>query len=201
MRSLSTKVSGFVTSQGAMIVESAVASHQTGGRGRPFLELRGRPGRLALAAFRLPLPLYRRGWGWLLGHTFLLLVHAGRKAGKPYSTVAMVVSYDPRTHEAVICSAWGKDTDWIRNLRAHPALKVQIGRDSFTPGQRFLSEDESAAVLAEFQHRHPYRMRLLASVLGWGDLRSAAAARAFVSTRPFVSLWPADSGHQSPEGD
>jgi len=201
MRSLSTKVSGFVTSQGAMIVESAVASHQTGGRGRPFLGLRGRPGRLALAAFRLPLPLYRRGWGWLLGHTFLLLVHAGRKAGKPYSTVAMVVSYDPRTHEAVICSAWGKDTDWIRNLRAHPALKVQIGRDSFTPGQRFLSEDESAAVLAEFQHRHPYRMRLLASVLGWGDLRSAAAARAFVSTRPFVSLWPADSGHQSPEGD
>ena len=201
MRSLSKRVSGFATNQGAMIVESAVASHQTGGRIRPFLGLRGRPGCLALAAFRLPLPLYRRGWGWLLGHTFLLLVHAGRKTGKPYSAIAMVVSYDPRTHEAVICSAWGKDTDWIRNLRAHPALKVQIGRDSFTPGQRFLSEDESAAVLAEFQHRHPYRMRLLASVLGWGDLRSAAAARAFVSARPFVSLWPADSGHQSPEGD
>jgi deazaflavin-dependent oxidoreductase (nitroreductase family) len=187
--------------QGAMIMEGSVASHQIGRRVRPLLGFRGRPGRLALAVFRLPLPLYRRGWGWLLGDTFLLLVHAGRKTGKPFSTVAMVLSYDPRTHEAVICSAWGKDTDWIRNIRAHPALMVQIGRESFTPGQRFLSAEESVAVMAEFQRRHPYRTRLLASVLGWGDLRSAAAARAFVSTRPFVSLWPAGSGCESPGGE
>jgi deazaflavin-dependent oxidoreductase (nitroreductase family) len=182
-------------------VGSPVASHPAGPRATPLLGFRRQPGRLALAVFRLPLPLYRRGWGWLLGDTFLLLVHAGRKTGKPYSTVAMVLSHDPRTREAVICSAWGKDTDWIRNIRAHPALKVQIGRDSFTPGQCFLSEDESAAVLAEFQHRHPYRARLLAAVLGWGDLRSAAAARAFVSTRPFVSLWPTGPGHQRPGGE
>jgi deazaflavin-dependent oxidoreductase (nitroreductase family) len=184
-----------------MIVEGSVASHQVGRRVTPLLGLRGRPGRLALAVFRLPLPLYRRGWGWLLGDTFLLLVHAGRKTGKPYSTVAMVLSYDPRTHEAVICSAWGKDTDWIRNIRANPALKVQIGRESFTPGHRFLSDDESVAVVAEFQHRHPYRTHLLASVLGWEDLRSPAAARAFVSTRPFVSLWPVGSGYRSPGGE
>ena len=106
----------------------------------------------------------------------------------------MVLSYDPPSHEAVICSAWGKDTDWIRNIRAHPALKVQIGRESFTPDQRFLSRDESVTVLAEFQRRHPSRSRLLASVLGWGDLRSDTAARDFVSTRPFVSLWPRGSG-------
>lgn len=140
--------------------------------------------------FRLPLLLYRRGWGWLLGDTFLLLAHAGRKTGKRYSTVAMVLRYDPRTREAVICSAWGKDADWIRNIRARPALQVQIGRDSFTPQQRFLTQDESLAVVAEFRRRHPGRSRLLASVLGW-DLRSDAAIRDFVSTRPFVSLRPA----------
>ena len=183
-----------------MIAGSSVASHQAGGRVTPLLGLRGRPGRLALAVFRLPLPLYRRGWGWLLGDTFLLLVHTGRRTGKPYSTVAMVLSYNPRTRTAVICSAWGKDTDWIRNIQAHPALKVQIGRESFTPGQRFLSEDESVAVMAGFQRRHPYRSRLLASIMGWGDLRSDAAARDFVSTRPFVSLWPAGSDHQPSGG-
>jgi deazaflavin-dependent oxidoreductase (nitroreductase family) len=144
-----------------------------------------------LAIFRLPLPLYRRGWGWLLGHTFLLLVHAGRKTGTPYSAIAMVLSYDPRTREAIICSAWGKNTDWIRNIRARPALQVQIGRESFQPEQSFLTEDESLAVVADFQLRHPHRSRLLASILGWGDLRCAAAAREFVSTRPFVSLRPA----------
>jgi deazaflavin-dependent oxidoreductase (nitroreductase family) len=184
-----------------MTVESSVASHPAGRRATPLLGLRRRPGRLALAVFRLPLPLYRRGWGWLLGDTFLLLVHAGWKTGKPYSTVAMVLSYDPQSHEAVICSAWGKETDWIRNIRAHPALRVQIGRESFTPGQRFLSEDESVAVVAAFQRRHPYRSRLLASVMGWGDFRSAAAVREFVSTRPFISLWPLSPGHESTGGE
>lgn len=182
-------------------MEGSVASHSADRRATPLLGLRRRPGRLALAVFGLPLPLYRRGWGWLLGDTFLLLVHTGRKTGKPYSTVAMVLSYDPQSREAVICSAWGKETDWIRNIRAHPALEVQIGRESFTPDQRFLSEDESVAVVTGFQRRHPHRLRLLASVLGWGDLRSAAAARDFVSTHPFVSLWPLGSGHPLTGGE
>jgi deazaflavin-dependent oxidoreductase (nitroreductase family) len=146
-----------------------------------------------LAVFRLPVPIYRRGWGGLLGHTFVLLDHAGRKTGTLRSTAAMILTYDPRTNETVICSAWGPDTDWIRNIRARPALRVHIGRDSFTPQQRFLSEDESLAALAEFRHRHPGRLRLITSILGWGDLRSDTAARDFARTHPFVSFRPADS--------
>ena len=124
---------------------------------------------------RLPLPLYRRGWGWLLGHTFLLLVHAGRETGKPHETAVMVLTYDADTREVVICSAWGQNTDWIRNLRAHPALEVRIGADSFVPEQRFLTDDESFAVAAEFRGRHPWRLRLFSWVLGWDDLRSDTA--------------------------
>jgi deazaflavin-dependent oxidoreductase (nitroreductase family) len=156
-----------------------------------ILGLRRQPGRLALAIFHLPLPLYRRGWGWLLGRTFLVLTHTGRKSGKIRETAAMVLGDDRATGEAVICSVWGENTDWIRNLRSHPALRVQIGRDSFAPEQRFLSEDERLAVAIEFRHRHPLRLRLLAAVFGWGDLRSDQAAREFVRTRPFVGLRPA----------
>jgi deazaflavin-dependent oxidoreductase (nitroreductase family) len=174
-----------------MAVGGSVASGPLGRTARPLLGLRRKPGRLALAVFRLPLPLYRRGWGGLLGHTFLLLVHAGRKTGKLYSTVAMVLRYDRQTREAVICPAWGQGTDWIRNIRVRPALQVQIGRESFTPQQRFLSQDESLAVVAGFRRAHPQRLRLLESILGWGDLRSDTAARDFVSTRPFVSFRPA----------
>jgi deazaflavin-dependent oxidoreductase (nitroreductase family) len=184
-----------------MAVGSSVVPHPADRGSTPLLGLRRRPGRVALAVFRLPLLLYRRGWGWLLGDTFLLLVHAGRKTGKRYSTVAMVLRYEPHTREAVICSAWGQDADWIRNIRAHPALQVQIGRQSFIPQQRFLTQDESLAVLAGFRRRHPHRSRLLASVLGWGDLGSDAAAREFVSTRPFVSLRLIDSDHQLTGGE
>lgn len=151
-----------------MALGSSAASHPADRAAKPLLGLRRKPGRLALAVFRLPLPLYRRGWGGLLDHTFLLLVHAGRKTGKPHSAVALVLTYDRQTHEAVICSAWGQDTDWVRNIRVRPALQVQIGRESFTPQRRFLSEDESLAVVAGFGRRHPWRLRLVTSILGWG---------------------------------
>jgi deazaflavin-dependent oxidoreductase (nitroreductase family) len=157
---------------------------------RSLLGLRRQPGRLALAAMRVPRPLYRHGWGRLLGHAFLLIAHQGRKSGKRRETVAMALTYDPDTREVVVCSAWGPDTEWIRNLRAHPALEIQIGRDSYVPEQRFLSEDEAVAVGTAFRQRHPRRLRLLATILGWGDLGSDDAVREFVRTRPFVSFRP-----------
>ena len=158
---------------------------------KPLLGLRREPGRIALAFMRLPLRLYRRGFGWLLGDAFLLIAHVGRKTGRPRETVAMTLTYDPETREAVVCSAWGPNTDWIRNLRARPAVRIEVGRQSYAPEQRFLSEDESLAVGVEFRRRHPLRWRLLSAILGWGDLDSEAALRAFVRSRPFVSFRPA----------
>lgn len=160
-------------------------------RTRPLLGLRRRPGRLALLVFRLPLPLYRAGWGWLfLGHTFLVLTHVGRKTGTPHATAAMVLAEDKTTGEVVICSVWGPHADWIRNLHAHPALRVQIGRTTFVPQHRFLTDQEAFVVGADFRHRHPWRVRLISRVLGV-DLHSDAGIRDFIDTRPFVALRPA----------
>jgi deazaflavin-dependent oxidoreductase (nitroreductase family) len=168
-----------------------VAAHRRARVRRPLLGLRRQPGRLALAAMRVPRPLYHRGWGWMLDHTFLLIAHQGRKTGKRRETVAMALMYDADTREAVVCSAWGPNTEWIRSLRAHPALQIQIGREAYVPEQQFLSEDESVAVVREFQRRHPWRTRLFAATLGWGDLSSETAVREFVRSRPFVSFRPA----------
>jgi deazaflavin-dependent oxidoreductase (nitroreductase family) len=141
--------------------------------------------------FQLPLVLYRHGWGRLLGTTFMLLVHAGRKTGQPHLMTAMVMGWDPATREVVIFSGWGPDSDWVRNLRAGPALRVEVGRESYAPQHRFLSEDESVAVASEFVRRHPYRVRLATRILDWPDLRSEPALRDFVRTHPFVALRPA----------
>jgi hypothetical protein len=72
----------------------------------------------------------------------------GRAPGPHVLAAGPRRAQDRQTSEAVICSAWGQDADWIRNIRARPALQVQIGRESFTPEQRFLSEEESLAVVA-----------------------------------------------------
>lgn len=159
-------------------------------RGR-LLGLRVAPGRIAVAMFRLPLRLYEHGGGRLLGHTFLRLVHVGRRSGREHSTVAMVLAFDPVTQEAVICSAWGPEADWIRNLRAGPAVRVDVGSASYRPRHRFLTADEAVAVATDFRHRHPYRLRFMSRVLGWGDLSTEQAVRAFVEVRPFVALRPA----------
>lgn len=158
---------------------------------RPLLGVRRRPGRLALLLMRAPRPLYHHGLGRLLGNTFLLITHVGRRTGRQRETVAMALRYDPISRETVVCSAWGPETEWIRNLRANPAVRIDIGRDSYEPEQRFLSQDEATAVVTEFRLRHPRRVRLLAAVLGWGELEGAGAVRAFVRDRPFVSFRPA----------
>ena len=52
----------------------------------------------------------------------------GRKTRKRRETVAMALTYDPGTREAIVCSAWGLNTEWIRNLRAHPLpVEVELG--------------------------------------------------------------------------
>jgi deazaflavin-dependent oxidoreductase (nitroreductase family) len=160
-------------------------------RKRPLLGVRTQPGRVALAVFRLPLPLYRAGLGWLLGDTFMLLVHVGRRTGRPHEMTAMVLDHDPAARAVVICANWGASSDWVRNLRAGPALRVQVGRDSFTPEHRFLTEDEAYAVVREFCRRHPHRVRFAGRIMGWADLRLDEVVRDFVATRPLVLFRPA----------
>lgn len=157
---------------------------------RPLLGLRRKPGRLALALFRVPLPAYRHGAGWLLGHTFIEFTHVGRNTGQPHETVAMVLRYDEGMREAVICAAWGPETDWFRNLRAGPATEVRFGRDRYLPQHRFLTAGAALDVAVCFRRDHPHRLHLLQSVLGWGDLGDDAALRQFAAAHPMVAFRP-----------
>ena len=100
--------------------------------GRRFLGLRNAPGRLAVAVLRIPLALYRRGWGWMLGRTFCCsCTSAARPDGgtRPWPWCSLTTSH-PRL---VICSAWGPGADWLRNLHAAPRAEILIGRDRFSP--------------------------------------------------------------------
>ena len=173
-------------------------SAPTGSR-RPLLGLRRRPGRLAAAFFRLPLKAYQHNAGPAVGRTFLAFTHVGRTTGQPHRTVAMVLHYDETTREAVIASAWGPQTDWYRNLRAHPAVQVQLGGQAFTPQQRFLPDAEAVDVLVQFRREHPHRLRFFSSVLAWGDLSDGERVREFIRTHPFVAFRPAEGAHTPAE--
>ena len=68
----------------------------------------------------------------------------------------------------------------MSQLRAGPAAKVQLGRASFTPEHRVLTEAKAFYVTTAFPREHLHRMRLITRILGWGDHRDDAAAREFV---------------------
>jgi len=157
-----------------------------------LLGLRQQPGRVALMFMRMPLRAYAHDQGRLLGHTFLQFTHAGRTSGKAYRTVAMVLDFDEITSEAVICAAW--DTDWFRNVQARPASNVKIDRLSFTPVQRFLTEEEAFAVVRRFRAAHRHRVALISRLFGWGDMGDDRKVLAFVRAHPFVAFRPATSG-------
>jgi hypothetical protein len=57
------------------------------------------------------------------------------------------------------------------------------------PQHRFLSQEEAFAVGQEFRRRHPLRVRLVRRALGV-DLRSDAAMREFLTSRPCVAFRP-----------
>jgi len=157
---------------------------------RALLGLRRQPGRLALHFMHMPLRAYEHDKGHLLGHAFVKFTHIGRRTGKPHEAVAMVLRDEAETGEVVICAAWGPTTDWYRNIEKAPAPTVTMGRTTFTPAQRFLDEDEAFEVGVRFRREHPHRLRLLAAILGWGNLRDDAQMRAFVRRHPFVGFRP-----------
>jgi deazaflavin-dependent oxidoreductase (nitroreductase family) len=141
-------------------------------------------------AFSLPLYLYRWHLGWLVGHRFLMVTHLGRKTGRRRQTGPEVAHYDPATQECIVVAAWGEQTDWYRNLQAHPALQVQVGSTRYPPVQRFLTFEETWALLCDYQRVHPRGLRVLLRFMGYGyhgsqeELRAIAQVVRAVAFRP-----------------
>jgi hypothetical protein len=118
----------------------------------------------------------------------MTIAHLSRVMG---ATDETDIHYDEATGEAVICPARGAETDWYRNLQAGPPIQMQLGRDSYVPEHRFLSDDEAFEVGVGFRRDHPHRLRLLGTVRGWGDLEDDGAVRQFVRAQPPVRGTPA----------
>jgi deazaflavin-dependent oxidoreductase (nitroreductase family) len=140
--------------------------------------------------FRAPILLYRLGCGWLLGHQFLLLIHAGRRTGRIHDTVLKVLRYDPRTGESIVAAAWGKEADWYRNIQAQPALAVYTGRDRYVPAQRRLPADEAFAVFEDWTRRQRRFATLMLGQIGHAIDGPEAERRALVARFPFIGLRP-----------
>ena len=104
---------------------------------------------------RAPIPLFRHGFGWLLGPRLLLLEHIGRRSGEA-RFVCLEVARRPGPGRFIVPSGFGTRSQWYRNLRAHPECFVSTGRIRRAPATaRLLTPAESAAELERYQRARP----------------------------------------------
>jgi deazaflavin-dependent oxidoreductase (nitroreductase family) len=122
--------------------------NQSGGQIIPYP--RGLVGELV----RLPLLLYRLGLGPLVNLLpLLILTTRGRKSGRPRHSV---LEYRRHGTKHYVVSAWGRQTQWMQNLLAHPLVTVQKGQDSFGARASLVEDSgEALRVLYLFRKKAP----------------------------------------------
>lgn len=127
----------------------------------------GPPTELWRLLFRAPVHLYRWHLGGLLGHRFLLLTHVGRVSGEPRRSVLEVVGHDVRTGSYDVASGFGAGSHWYRNIRRHPEVTIQVGRQVLPAIAEALSAEESGRAMVDYARRHPKAARQLMKLCGF----------------------------------
>jgi deazaflavin-dependent oxidoreductase (nitroreductase family) len=70
---------------------------------------------------------------------YCYLTTTGRKSGNPHE---IEIWFGIQGNSLYLLSGGGDDSDWVRNLRANPNVKVRIGKHTFTGIARIVSEDK-----------------------------------------------------------
>jgi deazaflavin-dependent oxidoreductase (nitroreductase family) len=118
-----------------------------------------KPGRMVRAMFRMPLLQHRLGLDGALSQMVLFLETTGRKTGLTRTTPLGFV-HDPAIDTYFVSAGWYGRTDWYRNLRANPHVRVVHGRRAFWCEARPLPEAEAAPIIGRTAARNPFALRV-----------------------------------------
>ncbi len=139
---------------------------------------------------RAPIWLYNHRLGGLLGSRLVLLNHIGRKSGIARQVVVEVVRSDSSTGQIVVCSGWGKSSQWYQNLLARPNITIQRGSHSQAVSAVFLTEPESGNEMVRYSRAHPRAARKLCTFMNFDCDGTTDGYRAVGEQLPFIRLDP-----------
>jgi deazaflavin-dependent oxidoreductase (nitroreductase family) len=125
------------------------------------------PTGIVAALFRMPIYLYRTGFGWLFGQRLLLLTHIGRVTHRQRHTVLEVVEHDRTDNTYVVASGWGPSAQWHQNIIRQPQVTIRVGRREHRARAVPLTAEEGGNVLTRYASRHrTVATQLLPRLLG-----------------------------------
>lgn len=120
--------------------------------------------------FKVPLFLHRIGLvSWIekfSGAQWMLITTTGRKTGKPRRVMVDVIDYDKAADTYYVEAAYGERADWVRNIRANPVFRGQVGRRKFAARAERLSPDEAADKMVAYFRRVPAYAKLVMTLGG-----------------------------------
>src|SRR5262245_48017631 len=121
------------------------------------------PGRLLWAINRIPTWIFKLRLGRVFGSRFAMITHRGRKSGKPHTVIVETADGSPENGRLVYIVAYGKRAQWYKNLRAAPAVSLEIrGKVYDEPRHEFLDGEGTERAIASYWERYPRLARLLA---------------------------------------
>ncbi|MFR9777235.1 nitroreductase family deazaflavin-dependent oxidoreductase [Micromonospora sp. MS34] len=137
---------------------------------------------------RAPIPLYRHGFGRLLGRRLMMLEHRGRRSGLARYVVLEVVDREPGV--LFLASGYGPGSQWFRNVRADPRVRVWSGPDRGVAARAtVLDGDETRSRLERYRQRHRRAAAALGRMLDLRELGGTDPLPADVAQRlPLVRL-------------
>ncbi|WP_194409270.1 nitroreductase family deazaflavin-dependent oxidoreductase [Microbacterium cremeum] len=113
---------------------------------------------------RMPIPLYRHGFGWIFGPRLIMIEHLGRVSHEPRYVVVEVVERERNVIR--VASGFGEKSQWYRNLRANEVAYLSTGRARRVRADvRLLDRTESNAVLSRYAVAHPTAWRHLSAAM------------------------------------
>ncbi|MCB8997872.1 MAG: nitroreductase family deazaflavin-dependent oxidoreductase [Actinobacteria bacterium] len=143
------------------------------------------PTGLSRLMFRAPIWLYRAHLGGLLGGRFILLHHIGRTSGLPREAVVEVVAQPGECF--VICSGFGTQSQWYRNVVARPDIDITTRNRRIRVHARELTTQQAEEQMADYTRRHPRAAKRLADYMGFSGPDASARVAAEL---PFLELCP-----------
>ncbi len=144
--------------------------------------------RAARAVARAPIRLYRAGYGWLLGRRALMLQHTGRTSGLPRFVVLEVVRRLPGDR-FVIAAGMGETSDWYRNVRQNPRVRIWVGRRQGVPATaRLLGQAEAREHFEAYRADRPTTWRFLKPLISRVIGRPGQTDEELFTAVPLVEL-------------
>lgn len=143
-----------------------------------------RPGRWLRVLYRAPLAVYDLGLAGhehRLGLEWVLIETRGRKTGRIHRVLVDRIGEDASTGRVFVQSAYGANSDWVKNARAAGALWAEVRSERFAARLEVPDDATARRMMIAYVRAHPLYSPFIARMLGYrGSFRDPEQVAAWL---------------------